>query len=60
VARGPGLRRTDVRSAPLSASRFCPAVRPEGKTMKLYHLLLLVWILFVTLWLLNAVRNKKK
>jgi hypothetical protein len=32
----------------------------KERAMKLYHLLLLVWILFVTMWLFNAIRNKKK
>lgn len=28
--------------------------------MKIHHLLLLFWILFVTMWCLNAARYKKK
>jgi len=27
--------------------------------MEIHHILLLVWVLFVALWALNQVRNKK-
>lgn len=31
----------------------------EDNPMKIHHLLLLVWVLIVTMWLFNQLRNKK-
>ena len=31
----------------------------EKTALKLYHLLLIVWVFFVVMWLLNATRPRK-
>jgi hypothetical protein len=31
----------------------------ETASMKFYHLLLIIWVFFVVMWLLNATRPKK-